>query len=125
MDDGEDSSASKRPRIDAATGLMSENDYASTVSFPITLQFSLPTDGGTSTWNLDGSTKAIVLSDVMISVKDLKAKLATEHCGGMPVSKFQVKSASLGFLKDRLSVAHYNLKDGEVIEVSLKTRGKR
>ena len=101
--------------------------YASTVALPLTLSFALPKDVGAaaSSWNLDGSTVSLSLADVMITVKDLKAKLSAEHCGGMPGGKFQLKSAALGFLKDRLSVAHYNLKASEVIEVSLKTRGKR
>ena len=123
----EESDAANRPRVDSTTGLMSESDYASTVALPLTLSFALPKDVGAaaSSWNLDGSTVSLSLADVMITVKDLKAKLSAEHCGGMPGGKSQLKSAALGFLKDRLSVAHYNLKASEVIEVSLKTRGKR
>ena len=38
------------------------------------------------------------------------------------VNKFQLKSGVHGFLKDRLSLVHYDVKPGEVIEVSKKKR---
>ena len=41
----------------------------------------------------------------------------------MPASKFQLKHATLGFLKDRLTIAHFNLKS-TTLEVVLKKRGR-
>ena len=123
--EGTERTATTRPNVHPSTGLKGERDYASSVSLPLQIYFELPVDSTTPSWNLDGSTVSLSLTDIMVSVKDLKAELSAQHCGGMPNGRFQVKSSSLGFLKDRLSVAHYNLKDGELMSVSLKTRGKR
>jgi hypothetical protein len=43
----------------------------------------------------------------------------------MPLNKQQLKSQTLGFLKDTLSAAHYNFINGTVIELSVRQRGGR
>jgi hypothetical protein len=79
-------------------------------------------DNESPDWNLRGGTVALEVHDPLISIKDLKSQLGEAHCGGMPENKIQLKSATLGFLKERLSLAHYNIKSGETIEVLRKKR---
>uniref|UniRef100_A0A7S2BVR5 Ubiquitin-like domain-containing protein n=1 Tax=Florenciella parvula TaxID=236787 RepID=A0A7S2BVR5_9STRA len=111
----------KRARLD--TGLQSEADFAASCSGPVELQFSLPTDATVdSAWQMDGRTVPMAV-DVMLTIKQLKEKLGAEKFGGMPASKYQLKDATLGFLKDRLTIAHYNLKTA-TLEVVLKKRGR-
>ena len=59
----------------------------------------------------------------MTKIGDLK-KLISAHLGGMPNSKFQVK-ADGAFLKDGLTLAHYNIGAGAKIEIKVKSRGGR
>ena len=43
----------------------------------------------------------------------------------MPENKQQIKHARLGFLKDALSLAHFNIKSGSVVELTVRARGRR
>jgi len=107
------------------TGLLSEADYAKSITGDLPIKFALPADPTQdSAWNLNGALVDLNVN-VMMTIKELKAKLSAEKLGGMPPNKFQLKSGSLGFLKDRLTVAHFNIKPNEALDVLLKTRGGR
>ena len=111
----------KRARLD--TGLLSEADFAASCSGPVELHFALPTDATVdAAWQMDGRTVTVAV-DVMLTIKQLKETALVAKFGGMPASKYQLKHATLGFLKDRLTLAHYNLK-GVTLEVALKKRGR-
>ena len=63
--------------------------------------------------------------DTTATVKDLKAALK-DQLGGMPENKQQLKHAKLGFLKDTLSLAHFNIRSGDApIELIVRSRGRR
>jgi len=114
-----------RPVRDMGTGLLSEADYAKSITGDLPIKFALPADPTQdSAWNLNGALVDLNVN-VMMTIKELKAKLSAEKLGGMPPNKFQLKSGSLGFLKDRLTVAHFNIKPNEALDVLLKTRGGR
>jgi splicing factor 3A subunit 1 len=114
--DEADESASKRPRVDPSTGLMSESAYAASISLPLVVTFTVPSDMG------DCGQVSMSFDDILLSVKDVKDRLAAQYLGGLAANKFQLKSATVGFLKDRLSLAHYNIRQEEVLEVSRKKR---
>ena len=59
--------------------------------------------------------------DVKLTIKDFKAKLSST-LGGMPGNKMQLKHAKWGFLKDSLTLAHFNLGPGSALELVTKKR---
>jgi len=123
-DDVANGSAAKKARVNAETGLMSEADYAASLEGEaLVVKVQLPSDASApGEWQLQGQSLEIALEDPKLLVAGFKQLLSDVHCGGMPLGKFQIKSATQGFLKDRLSLAHYNVKSGEVLEVSRKKR---
>ena len=79
--------------------------------------------GAPAEWGMgEGRRVDLAGCAALLSIKDLKARIGAEVCRGAPVNKLQVKSATLGFLKDHLSLAHYNVAPGEVLEISRKKR---
>jgi len=116
--------AAKKPRT--AMGLVSADEYAE--SFEGELQVSIklptPTDQSNPEWNLTGQTVSVEVPITML-VKDIKIKLSEQHLGGMPPNKYQLRSEEKGYLKDKLSAAHYNLKSGETLHLKAKSRGGR
>ena len=125
--DGSGPSA-KKARVEGAGGaLVSEADFAATLKASggaYDVAFTVVSDDGAPPeWSgLAGRTFALSLADPALALKDVKALLGETHLAGIKANKFQVKSASLGFLKDHLSLAHYNVARGEVLEVSRKKR---
>jgi len=125
----------KRPRTDAPPGagggvpggaLQPEAEFAATVGgagASVKITVHVPVDDSTPSWGLNGQALALELP-VMTTIKDVKEKLAA-LCGGMPANKQQLKSGSLGFLKDSLSLAHFNLGNGAALQLVPKSRGGR
>ena len=89
----------------------------------VTLAVRLPIDSATPAWTLDG--RVITLTTTVSStVKELKEQLSA-HVGEMPASKQQLKHPALSFLKDSLSLAHFNIQSGTELALVLKQRGGR
>jgi hypothetical protein len=105
------------------TFLYPADEYALFNPAPITLHIVVPVDTQMTAWNLNGQTLSIPDLSITSTVKDLKELLALNYLGGLQAGKQQIKSASLGFLKDTSSLAAYNLKSDSVLELSLKSRG--
>jgi hypothetical protein len=87
-------------------------------TFPAATDPSAPPE-----WGLGAGcgTETITVEDCLTTtIKQLKDTITSRV--GLPANKSQLKSTALGFLKDHLTVAHYNLKPGEVLEVSRKKR---
>ena len=99
------------------------------LSAPVSIRVQLPVtsaedSGVPASWNLNGQT--VELSATLSSgIKQLKEALSAQHCGGMPVSKQQLRYSALGFLKDAQTLAELNIGPGAVLEMSLKSRGGR
>lgn len=104
---------------------MSEVDFARSLDNPnVTLQISIPLDVSNKAWNFNGQTLNLAVN-VMTKVKAIKEKLQP-LLGGMPINKIQLRSTSIGFLKDATSLAFYNI--GHMnphLELVPKTRGGR
>lgn len=50
--------------------------------------------------------------------------MVRDQLGGMPPAKQKLESVGLGFLKDNLSLAAYNMDSNTVIALGVKTRGR-
>mgnify|MGYP002476741392 FL=1 len=80
--------------------------------------------GGDSEWNLQGQVLSFELHP-NDSIAALKEAIRTELGGKMPVNKMKVNVDGLGFLKDNLSVAYYNLDGSKPVVLTIKERGGR
>lgn len=74
-------------------------------------------------WNFVGQ-RLIIEMDVKHTIVDLKTKIK-ELLGGMPPNKQKLKLNNFGFVKDNPSLAFYNIKDGTVLELGVKARGRQ
>ena len=115
----------KRPKVDPRTGLMSEADFSDTLGGDKTVSVSVkcPLDDSNPAWQLLGQT-VVVDVDCGDSIKALKTKLR-DALGGMPENKQQLKHSRLGFLKDALSLAHFNVSSGTLLDLVVRARGRR
>ena len=71
----------------------------------------------------DGAAHTVALPSASASVKELKEALSA--MAGVPANKLQLKTESLGFLRDHLSAAYYNLTSGTALAIQVKKRGRR
>ena len=112
----------KRQRVGK---LVPEVDFAASAGTgPITLTVAVPIDGGNPAWNLMGQTLSLAVEGgVMTKVGEIK-KLICAELGSIPASKFQVKYMAY-FMKDKLSLAHYNVGGGAALDIKVKSRGGR
>ncbi|KAE9465443.1 hypothetical protein C3L33_02647, partial [Rhododendron williamsianum] len=86
---------------------------------PVRVTVSVPTvDEG----NLKGQVLEITVQSLSETVGSLKEKIAGEI--QLPSNK-QKLSGKAGFLKDNLSLAYYNVAEGETLALSLRERGGR
>ena len=58
-----------------------------------------------------------------IVVDEVKSRLKAQL--GMPENKQQLKHSRLGFLKDALSLAHFNVSSGTLLDLVGRARGRR
>ena len=72
--------------------------------------------------NLKGQVLEITVLSLSETVTSLKEKIAGEI--QLPANK-QKLSSRVGFLKDNLSLAHYNIGSGETLTLALRERGGR
>lgn len=99
----------------AAPTLQSETDFLAANSGPLTLTVS----------GEGGASYSVALPDARATIKDVKEKLLADGSLGVAANKLQLKVEALGFLRDHLSAAYYNLTAGTPISMSVKTRGKK
>jgi splicing factor 3A subunit 1 len=72
--------------------------------------------------NLKGQVLEITVQSLSETVGSLKEKIAGEI--QLPANK-QKLSGKPGFLKDNMSLAHYNISGGETLSLTLRERGGR
>ncbi|XP_030526756.1 probable splicing factor 3A subunit 1 [Rhodamnia argentea] len=108
----------KRQKLDD-TALIPEDQFLAQNPGPARINVSVPNlDEG----NLKGQVLEIAVQSLSETVGSLKEKIAGEI--QLPANK-QKLSGKPGFLKDNISLAHYNIKDGETLALSLRERGGR
>lgn len=110
----------------AATLIPADQFAARYANGNISIRISLPLDTSPAgaSWNLNSQTLTVVVP-VTESVKRLKEILSSDFLAGMPTSKQQLKStvAGVGFLKDAHTLAEVNIGEGDLLELSIKSRG--
>ncbi|KAF8015361.1 hypothetical protein BT93_H1000 [Corymbia citriodora subsp. variegata] len=108
----------KRQKLDD-TALIPEDQFLAQNPGPARINVSVPNlDEG----NLKGQVLEIAVQSLSETVGSLKEKIAGEI--QLPANK-QKLSGKPGFLKENISLAHYNIKDGETLALSLRERGGR
>lgn len=112
----EDVPAAKKSKTAEVIDLMPEKEWATQHPEPITLSV-IVSDSDTS------ETKFDLTIPIMTSVKVIKDELVGK--ANIPVNKQILKIEHLGFLKDKLTMAHYNITSGTTLQLSTKERGGR
>lgn len=108
----------KRQRFDDSV-LIPEDQFLAQRPGPVRVSISVPNvDEG----NLKGQVLEITVQSLSETVGSLKEKIAGEI--QLPSNK-QKLSGKAGFLKDNLSLAYYNVAEGEGLALSLRERGGR
>ncbi|OWM63132.1 probable splicing factor 3A subunit 1 [Punica granatum] len=108
----------KRQKLDDSL-LVPEDQFLAQHPGPARISISIPnTDEG----NLKGQVLEITVQSISETVGSLKEKIAGEI--QLPANK-QKLSGKPGFLKDNMSLAYYNVGDGETLNLSLRERGGR
>lgn len=111
----------KRPRVDPETGLVSESDFAQLVGdAPQSISIKTPVDDSNASWGLKGQIVTVECK-VTDTIRTVKQKVSS-HLGNMPAGKQQLRSPTLGFLKDALTLAHFNIKGGDAVELKVRRR---
>ncbi|KAJ0247991.1 splicing factor 3A subunit 1 [Hirschfeldia incana] len=104
----------KRQKFDESA-LVPEEQYLAQHPGSATIRVSVPNVD-------DGPVIEITVQSLSESVGSLKEKIAGET--QIPANK-QKLSGKAGFLKDNMSLAHYNVGAGEILTLSLRERGGR
>ena len=114
----------KRPRVDPSTGLMSAADFAESLGAnrTVTVRVKCPLDDSNAAWSLLGQEVSVEV-DCDSTIKEVKSRLKAQL--GMPENKQQLKHSRLGFLKDALSLAHFNVSSGTLLDLVVRARGRR
>lgn len=111
-------------RAKAEAELVPEAQWSAQHPNPISVKVIVPQEEENAKFNLNGQT--VMLNDLLpaTTVKDLKTQLS-DQLGGLQANKIKLSTVKHGFLKDNLSIAHYNFVEGENLMVSTKERGGR
>ncbi|RZB65042.1 probable splicing factor 3A subunit 1 [Glycine soja] len=108
----------KRQKLDDSA-LIPEDQFLAQHPGPVRISVSVPNvDEG----NLKGQVLEITVLSLSETVGSLKEKIAGEI--QLPANK-QKLSGKPGFLKDNMSLAHYNVGGGETLTLTLRERGGR
>jgi hypothetical protein len=107
-----------------ASGLSAEQAWLQAHPGAGSLHVAVPADPA-SAFNFAGQSIPVPFDSLAMTVRALKDAL-TPQLGGLPAAKMKVCVRGGVFLnKDDLSLAHYNVLPGAVLEVGLRTRGGR
>jgi hypothetical protein len=102
-----------------ADELLSAEDFAASLeSSIVTLEIAIPHDPGSMAWNFYGQTVSLKM-EVMTKIKDVKEELSA-HLNKLNIKKVQLKHTTLGFLKDRMTLAELNL--GPLVSLQMVPR---
>ncbi|KAL6174947.1 hypothetical protein ACLB2K_051592 [Fragaria x ananassa] len=108
----------KRQKLDNSM-LIPEAEFLAQHPGPVCINISVPNvDEG----NLKGQLLEITVQSLSETVGGLKEKISREI--QLPANK-QKLSGNLGFLKDNLSIAYYNVGAGQTLGLTVRERGGR
>lgn len=111
----------KKQKVDQ--GLIPADEWIASHVDPIAIHVVIPNYENKNGWDLKGQTLTFNfrVSEPVSALKDALSK----SLNGMPSNKQNLKVEGLPFLKDKDSLANYNLDDNVEIQLSVKERGKR
>jgi len=112
--------------LNAPTELLPAEEFLSTLSDPknAVITVKIPNDSSSSKWNCDGREISVTMDVRTATVKSIK-QMCSRYLGGMPANKMQLRWSSVGFLKDRDSLAKLNIGPGATLDLVPKVRGGR
>ncbi|CAB4394288.1 unnamed protein product [Rhizophagus irregularis] len=114
----------KRQKMDALAGgsLVSVEEWIESHQGPINVQVQCPTIPEKPEWNCHGQT--IVLDNLPLTtfVSTVKDRIASQLNFPAGRQKLTIGGA---VMKNQLSLAHYNMEDGDIIGLAIKDRGKK
>eukprot|EP01128_Nolandella_sp_AFSM9_P007949 TRINITY_DN452_c0_g1_i1.p1 TRINITY_DN452_c0_g1~~TRINITY_DN452_c0_g1_i1.p1 ORF type:complete len:691 (-),score=227.82 TRINITY_DN452_c0_g1_i1:114-2099(-) len=116
--------AYKKPKIGETVtpaGLVPEAQWISSHPSPVTVIVRAPVQKHDK-WNLVGQVLNISIN-VKETVKSLKQKVM--EATNMPLNKQKLTSSTQGPLKDSVTLGFYNVADGHLVVLSVKSRGGR
>lgn len=106
---------------DKLPGLLSESDWIQKVGEKVEICVRVPVHPSKD-WQLEGQEINVEVP-LRKSVADLKDVLA--KCVRLPTNKQKLQFGNAGFMKDRMSLASYNIPPGGTIHLEVKERGGR
>lgn len=109
----------KRQKLDEVA-LLPEDQFLAQHPGAVRISVSVPVVEGEA--NLNGQTLELTVLSLSETIKSLKERIAGEV---QLAANKQKLSGQVGFLKDHLSLAHYNIGPGDTLTLGLKERGGR
>lgn len=107
--------------IEKIAGLISAEDWLRKQGTSAQVSINLPVHGNKE-WKLQGQVVEIT-APLKRSVAKLKGAIA--KFTKLPANKQKLSIKSIGFLKDKMTLAYYNVGDGITISLEVKERGGR
>jgi splicing factor 3A subunit 1 len=107
--------------LETPAGLISENEWMTKVGDKVNICVKIPVHPSKD-WLLKGQeiNMEVPLKSTVLKLKDALAKVVK-----IPANKQKLQFGAAGFLKDRLSLAFYNVDQGGTIALEVKERGGR
>ena len=111
----------KKQKLDNGGTLQPEVQWLATHPGAATLKVKLPSVSTND--KLNGEILEIDVESLTMSVQAFKQMLSPKL--GLAPNKQKLQVATVGFLKDNLSLAHYNLSEESLLSLCIKERGGR
>ena len=110
-------------KTDEDSSLMPEDQWLKYYSSNVTVNVKVPPVGGDTEWNFKGQIIRMSM-DPRTTISQLKEAIST-YLGSMPPKKIRLRTYNRSALKEKHSLAHYNILDNTMLELSVKERGGR
>ncbi|RUS25187.1 splicing factor 3A subunit 1-like protein [Jimgerdemannia flammicorona] len=105
-------------------GLIPEEEWKKLIMSTISIQIQTPPMADKPEWGCDGQLVTIAELDLRTFVSTLKDRIQTQI--GMPAARQKLTLPdSNTVMKNTASLAYYNLREGSVVVLGLKERGKK
>ena len=110
-------------KTDDESSLMPEDQWLKFYPNNVTVNVKVPLGGGDEEWNFKGQIIQMSM-DPKTTMDELKEAISA-YLGNMPPKKIRLRTFNHSALKDKFSLAHYNVIDNTMLELSVKERGGR
>ena len=110
-------------KADDEASLLPEDQWLKFNPNNVTINVKVPTEGGDSEWNFRGQILKMSM-DPRTTIEQLQDAIST-YLGNMPPKKMKLRAFNRSVMKEKFSLAHYNIVDNSTLELSVKERGGR